>query len=893
MTDAFYGSLTPCPIQPKTSLLCRRVEETVKFDTPLEFSPSSCKNIREIDGTHEKGRSTLTGAKPRRRNRTLPAPFQIHEDDDTKRKNNSVGRSKDESTGAASSHKDSLLFQPAQRFRQKVSFTRNDNVIFDRPEQGTRPGLRSTVDDEVEKNKTPRGRNCRRPEDPPKDKYKRTVRRDTVYIPPDDTTVASVFMGLFSPLKSQDTGILHIHEDTQINSLEAQIAKRQLAKKSATVSARRPPLRKSHNVAQESAIAVDVPGKNGGKENIPPGILGDANKKEKSKLPNFNAQLNKKPGRRKTVTQSPQGKSLPEKVSLAERSASIGKRNDSNPSTQSYCPKNTKMEKRKSVNRKQLADTGTSGCSSSTLSRVVIPDLTQKSLNIKYPLLTEDIPDPAMYEDNWLCHQETVITQLVNGLFQHAQKPTEFQHSEDILRNELLSIYQADYFTQLHKRLQVSLLYGSLSAPKHLISSGNRLKQDLGLKRKFMDIWMQVYDQTALRAAAETVLGRRLSHDNPMKHQETSKRSTKVKKRELEMFLDTLLLQNEDMDWSSVAEVREDRADTAGWEYARTILRSIMIIVLLDKARLSPTTTVPCNLFVSSSPYKSSVDVLQAMGHLLLPSHGDITKRLNHLGCEVEYKQHELQAYNYKIDNLAVDLRDGVRLARIVEILLYPSTSPFACIDSSLEDRKGNYNWPLSRRLKAPCTSRTAQLFNVQITLEELALTKGGGAIVGNTRPEDIVDGHRVKSMALLWGLVSKWGLVGLVDWDDLRKEINRLKGKRKTYQKGMTDQVNGEDAYGIESQEDEHTMLLVQWASVLAEIKGLRLENLTTSFADGRIYESIVDEYEDCILGKPLYNDHIRSDCQRNGGNDRSLGERLEALGCSSQFGRSSFLFL
>jgi abnormal spindle-like microcephaly-associated protein len=70
-----------------------------------------------------------------------------------------------------------------------------------------------------------------------------------------------------------------------------------------------------------------------------------------------------------------------------------------------------------------------------------------------------------------------------------------------------------------------------------------------------------------------------------------------------------------------------------------------------------------------------------------------------------------------------------------------------------------------------------------------------------------------------------------------------------------------------------EHAQLLQQWASILAALKGLQIDNMTTSFADGRVYASIVDEYEPFIAGQ-------KASCC-------SLEARLEHLGCSSQFGK------
>src|SRR5262249_38122212 len=135
------------------------------------------------------------------------------------------------------------------------------------------------------------------------------------------------------------------------------------------------------------------------------------------------------------------------------------------------------------------------------------------------------------------------------------------------------------------------------------------------------------------------------------------------------------LLRNRDAEPIAASEKAGDTA-TIGWAYRRTVLRSIMMITLLDKSRMNPASSLPRCLFIPSSKCKSSTAVLQKLGCMLLPSVGDITRPLNYLDCQVKYSQHPLQEYEYRINNLAVDLRNGILLTRLVELLLC-SSAPF------------------------------------------------------------------------------------------------------------------------------------------------------------------------------------------------------------------------
>ncbi|KAJ5400967.1 hypothetical protein N7465_011456 [Penicillium sp. CMV-2018d] len=115
-------------------------------------------------------------------------------------------------------------------------------------------------------------------------RHESSTRRDTIYIPSDDSITPIVFKGLYSPFKREtnDTVPL-ISEDAEINGSKSQHTRRQ-PQTSLARSTRRGPLQQSLKVLQAGATTVDVPGTGGGKENIPPGLSAVANEKSKSKI---------------------------------------------------------------------------------------------------------------------------------------------------------------------------------------------------------------------------------------------------------------------------------------------------------------------------------------------------------------------------------------------------------------------------------------------------------------------------------------------------------------------------------------------------------------------------------------------------------------------------------
>ena len=134
-----------------------------------------------------------------------------------------------------------------------------------------------------------------------------------------------------------------------------------------------------------------------------------------------------------------------------------------------------------------------------------------------------------------------------------------------------------------------------MSIPKEILAKGSRLVEDLGLKRKFLDLWTTTYDLSLLQAAAESIFGRECNQV-PQKSWSGADESKprKPSKRSIEQFLEVFLLRNED--------IRSD--GSTGWSYQRTILRSLLLIFLLDQARTSSKAHIKTCLFQANSQYK-------------------------------------------------------------------------------------------------------------------------------------------------------------------------------------------------------------------------------------------------------------------------------------------------
>jgi hypothetical protein len=88
-----------------------------------------------------------------------------------------------------------------------------------------------------------------------------------------------------------------------------------------------------------------------------------------------------------------------------------------------------------------------------------------------------------------------------------------------------------------------------------------------------------------------------------------------------------------------------------------------------------------------------------------LQGEGDITKHLGYLGYEVKHKQTSLDEFDFAVTNVATDLKSGVRLTRVLEILTHQT---------------------LTTKLRLPVISRLQSVHNVDLALTALGKSEAG-----------------------------------------------------------------------------------------------------------------------------------------------------------------------
>ncbi|KAB8532559.1 hypothetical protein FH972_025504 [Carpinus fangiana] len=770
-----------------------------------------------------------------------------------------------------------------------------------------------------------------------KSTIRREPRRRTVYIPPDDTTVMTIHPGhaasAAQPRRPRRSDVFLDLADVPEGNPEPLLRPaRHLPRASLSGAPRRAPLgRSARQSLAPNAQLGDMAGSGGGKENLPPGRTMDAKrlgKRASLMIPSIQEQPHRTDSIMQPTSQSqdmlpppPQthpsymgplvpGQSGSSQLVAARRetmgaSGMMSTAAMANSRRRSLAPALLAQSRRQS----QLLKLPESLAAPSLLSK-------GKTLAPRYSVIAEDVATPELYEDNWISHQETAMAQLINSLFVSVGHDTHGRGPRDRgLRRDLLNIHQDPSNALLHKRLQASLQFGALCMPQDMLQQVARIRVDIGQRQRFLDLWMKTYNRSALQAAAEVVLAREIGvspRTSDYSGSDSTAATDRASSKAISAFLQTFLVENADVATgrlSLIASAIETSAmDGSGgkgiaWGWRRTVLRSLMLILLLDRAKNAGVFR-GC-LFQTSSPCKSSHSIVQALAKILIPSIGDIQRVLSHLNYCVSYTQYPLQEYTYQTSNLATDLRDGIRLTRLVETLLYPPASlalrnadeditvsmPAGDIlTCALNTQPQSQSWVLSQHLKYPCCGRSQKVFNVQIALSALSGVKEVSHLLAGIKAEDIVDGHREKTIGLLWALVSRWGMEVLVDFEALQREISRLSKayrlltiRQRQKQPKPIFEVDeaAENAEAAEIQylqgEEKHKRLLQLWARNVGRLHGLRVENLSTAFADGCVWEAMLKEYA-CAIG-------VEKSTSPASSAQSSVAQKLRALGCSQAF--------
>ncbi|KAL2090377.1 hypothetical protein ACEWY4_015065 [Coilia grayii] len=384
------------------------------------------------------------------------------------------------------------------------------------------------------------------------------------------------------------------------------------------------------------------------------------------------------------------------------------------------------------------------------------------------------------------------------------------------LRRSACQLFTSDNMVKAIQRLEIEV-----EAKRLLIRKDRHLWKDIGERQKVLN-WLLSYNPLWLRIGLETIYGELISLES----------NNDV--MGLAMFILGRLLWNPDIAEEyrhpKVPHLYRDGHEESLSSF--TLKKLLLLVCFLDKAKESRLIEHDPCLFCMDAEFKTSKDLLLAFSRDFLSGEGILSRHLGHLGLPVSHAQTPLDEFDFAVRNLATDLRCGIRLVRVMELF--------------------TQDWSLSTGLRMPAISRLQKIHNVELALQVLRkrgvdLKDEHGSAIDS---RDIADGHREKTLGLLWKIIFAFQVEVLLDEEQLKEEISFLRRTWRTKQKLSslrTDKCVPQRAMRSQP-EIKHgsakLSLLMDWVNAVCEFYDLKAENFTVSFSDGRILCLLVHHY-------------------------------------------------
>ncbi|KAK6540509.1 hypothetical protein TWF694_009300 [Orbilia ellipsospora] len=473
------------------------------------------------------------------------------------------------------------------------------------------------------------------------------------------------------------------------------------------------------------------------------------------------------------------------------------------------------------------------------------PSLLSSSSNGSTTTLTLN---PSLHASStiWISNQEVLLESILNDILTSATSASSKSSSQ--IREELLEVYNTEVYVNLHERLKASILHGVLKPTEEQLSDdGGGVSEDLGERDKFVRLFTETYSPEVLKAGMEVVTGRCI---DPTTNTATTSIPAMAK------FFETFFIdvQDDSGAWESYGSnhhgnlrvwVETETEGGKAWRLRRVTLRCLMLVHLLDYARTQNVFNGRL-LFRKESGVKGSEEMVNRVCKALLPSLGNASRCLRSCKYIVMVTQKAEEEYEWGIRNLRVDLRDGVRLMKAVQLL---------GIDEG-NSMDGISLMPKSRKEKVGNVERVVGV-----------LVKRGVLPEGSVRARDIVDGHREVTLSVLWAVVGGVAVEKLVDWSELERETARLARKYRI-ELDLQALVEG----GMKG----YLARLENWVKVIIAGRNGGEAITVRQLLSERVVDGILNEYENLVETSP-------STCEIE--NERGIKERLKYMGCSEAF--------
>ena len=226
--------------------------------------------------------------------------------------------------------------------------------------------------------------------------------------------------------------------------------------------------------------------------------------------------------------------------------------------------------------------------------------------------------------------------------------------------------------------------------------------------------------------------------------------------------------------------------------------RLLLIVLILDRQAMSRIPEICPSLFRRNRPTElsSSTSVLQETVGVLLRQK-NVLRTLHLYGYHVFYSSLPVYDIDFTASNLAVDMRDGLRLC---------------CLAERISPTAGD----VLRKISLSSTRRIDRMYNVKIALSAFVsigidtsnTPKVDGSIDAPLSPADIVDGDKEATLCLLWRIVLQKYVRTLLEEVHLDVELeyleNLMKGKNRVYHSFSSEAPHGGGRHCFYSHVDE-----------------------------------------------------------------------------------------
>ncbi|XP_012059780.1 PREDICTED: protein abnormal spindle [Atta cephalotes] len=374
------------------------------------------------------------------------------------------------------------------------------------------------------------------------------------------------------------------------------------------------------------------------------------------------------------------------------------------------------------------------------------------------PFAPSTIEDPFLkntvyFNEPWLLQQELAFTKWLNALLSSpedlsvdietaivdigkvwqtykAQKDTVLAETKEAvsaryhtntrlntLRKAANVMFKRDEVTQVLSRTNMYITKGTLC-----IRSDRNLHRDIGLQKLILSLFLS-YNPLWLRIGLETVYKENISlrSNNDIVG--------------LTRFLLTRFFSNPRLTKMPGYHKTDSSQKFVTLLNQFSLRKFLFLIYFLDYAKQHKLIGHDPCLFHKRAQYKESREILLSFSRELLSGIGDVTRMLRGHNYVLTYRQTYIEEYDYAVVNIRHDLRDGVRLCRVMELIT------------------GTQG--LTQRCRVPAISRLQKIHNVDMALN--ALCQVGYILEGNIDAKSIVDGHCEKTLSLLWQIIHKY----------------------------------------------------------------------------------------------------------------------------------------